>query len=503
MPNSGGYIYRDESTNPPKGASFKDVQEVLGINNVKESELCTSDKINMWAKYKPIRYGNPFPMTYYERKTRNFGLNVPYCYNQYGMNHTIYELVFEQEDEEGWYYEQPRGDRTQVLEPSGQYGVTEFYRIHDFVRNPSQMTPDPSDPTGIYSDPTPATLKGYNHNALLPFQAILDMSTITQDSAGWLNVNIQSDWELVFTCSNVSGGDITLQDVVDWSDIQTGMAWRPVVQIFRHWHCQPGDAADDGKVSTVWYERSNYQADMVIVGDTITQNGMTFMIRVPVAELMDLAGASDGFHLCVGIGCCDDNGEAFQTEGQARYRLFIMPYTYQQLIDGDTTFRYPFYYRFKVVSYFPRRMYLRQLAYGLSVVDIVGSTANIPNGSGGTIIIKFEITKLPSQALWFVSEHDTNIPTGYVAMRVCLIDTATDSTYYLQPLGGMDWSSSIIHEVPSGSNTERVTLYGGTTQYDVSSIPNNDYGRFRVQIGIGNQTPTDANGLAIHKTVIQ
>ena len=54
MPNSNGRIYADNSTNPPKGVSFKDVQTVLGIGNVRESELCTSGKINMWAKCKPI-----------------------------------------------------------------------------------------------------------------------------------------------------------------------------------------------------------------------------------------------------------------------------------------------------------------------------------------------------------------------------------------------------------------------------------------------------------------
>lgn len=54
MPNSNGYIYIDTSTTPHKGVSFADIRKVLGDSKTTLKGLCQSDKINHWAKYKPV-----------------------------------------------------------------------------------------------------------------------------------------------------------------------------------------------------------------------------------------------------------------------------------------------------------------------------------------------------------------------------------------------------------------------------------------------------------------
>lgn len=64
MPNSNGRIYRDETTTPPKGVSFADVQTVLGTNVNTESGLCTHENINKWARWKPMRVGTLTPLTH-------------------------------------------------------------------------------------------------------------------------------------------------------------------------------------------------------------------------------------------------------------------------------------------------------------------------------------------------------------------------------------------------------------------------------------------------------
>lgn len=47
MSNSGGKI-----TAP---VSIEDVRTVLGVSSYDLGTLCKSEKINMWAKYKPVR----------------------------------------------------------------------------------------------------------------------------------------------------------------------------------------------------------------------------------------------------------------------------------------------------------------------------------------------------------------------------------------------------------------------------------------------------------------
>lgn len=57
--------------------SVDDVADCLGINRSSTlADLCTSSKINVWAKYKPTVFPSPFPDDWYKAKDGNFGLNI-------------------------------------------------------------------------------------------------------------------------------------------------------------------------------------------------------------------------------------------------------------------------------------------------------------------------------------------------------------------------------------------------------------------------------------------
>lgn len=107
MSNSGGKI-----TAP---VSIEDVRTVLGVSSYDLGTLCKSEKINMWAKYKPVRYNKMAEITENERAATNYGL-------QFGIVYTGEGLVNEaKKTNSGWAYLPPRG---------GSYN--EPYRLSDF-----------------------------------------------------------------------------------------------------------------------------------------------------------------------------------------------------------------------------------------------------------------------------------------------------------------------------------------------------------------------------------
>ena len=57
--------------------SVDDVAACLGMNRSSTlADLCTSSKINVWAKYKPTVFPSPFLDDWYKAKDGNFGLNI-------------------------------------------------------------------------------------------------------------------------------------------------------------------------------------------------------------------------------------------------------------------------------------------------------------------------------------------------------------------------------------------------------------------------------------------
>lgn len=56
----------------------QDIAQILHISGTSLEAVCTSQAINMWAKYKPIEYNKKSMLTLAERASRNFGIiNIP------------------------------------------------------------------------------------------------------------------------------------------------------------------------------------------------------------------------------------------------------------------------------------------------------------------------------------------------------------------------------------------------------------------------------------------
>lgn len=116
--------------------SLYDVMTVLGESKEDLGTLCTSDKINRWAKFKPYRINQPGDITDTQRKYINFGLIMPTIYNSKA------ELIAGLRSNGGsWGYDRPT--------------ATDWHRITDFI--------------------------GYNHDAIPPFGTIEPQDLMLSD----------------------------------------------------------------------------------------------------------------------------------------------------------------------------------------------------------------------------------------------------------------------------------------------------------------------------------
>lgn len=96
--------------------SINDVKSALGLSSNDLATLCKSDKINMWAKCKPVSYAKAFDITDAEKKTINYGLSVPTT--TYG---TLSGAKIKEVAASNWSYTRPSG------------GASSPYRLGDFV----------------------------------------------------------------------------------------------------------------------------------------------------------------------------------------------------------------------------------------------------------------------------------------------------------------------------------------------------------------------------------
>lgn len=112
--------------------STEKVKLVLSENSNDVGTLCSSGKINMWAKYKPVRVATPKALTEEQRAAASYGLDAQPVELQYpsgNNNASIFENALS--GTYGWSYAKPTG------------GAQSPYRLGDF--------------------------KGYNHACSCPF----------------------------------------------------------------------------------------------------------------------------------------------------------------------------------------------------------------------------------------------------------------------------------------------------------------------------------------------
>lgn len=109
---------------PSSGITTTIVANELGVGTRNVSELCTSNNINMWAKYKPVRYATSEGITDAQRSSVNYGIgSVPYFTNINAMWQFLrYNDLNPDNNCSAPYfvYDKPRG------------GSSEPYRLGDF-----------------------------------------------------------------------------------------------------------------------------------------------------------------------------------------------------------------------------------------------------------------------------------------------------------------------------------------------------------------------------------
>lgn len=129
-----GIISINTATDPDQGVSIYDVQRALG-RGVSDLGLLCSDrewynnslrsvnKINPYAKYKPVRYPTLSTPTDAQRKVINYGIKAPVA----SGNPADTKLT-------AWEYQRPRG------KGGGENGANEWYRLLDFENYCSRAT---------------------------------------------------------------------------------------------------------------------------------------------------------------------------------------------------------------------------------------------------------------------------------------------------------------------------------------------------------------------------
>lgn len=114
---------------PKTGITTTVVKNVLGISTNKVSELCTSDKINMWSRMKPVHILNtPFPNRlgmWWKGSNSNAGINLP----EGIVNYNQIPEAMTPDNKNGWGYERPSG---KSFSP---------YRLADFMEYKSDALP--------------------------------------------------------------------------------------------------------------------------------------------------------------------------------------------------------------------------------------------------------------------------------------------------------------------------------------------------------------------------
>lgn len=99
--------------------SIDDLKSLFGEGSGDLATLCTSPKINVWAKYKPTVFPSPFPDDWYKAKDGNYGINI-----------TIENGKSNWKDLVAEYSKANNGYGTLYDKPTG--GASSPYRLGDF-----------------------------------------------------------------------------------------------------------------------------------------------------------------------------------------------------------------------------------------------------------------------------------------------------------------------------------------------------------------------------------
>lgn len=155
--------------------SIDDLKNLFGEGSGDLATLCTSPKINVWAKYKPTVYPSPFPDDWYKAKDGNYGLNITVDNRVSSWSALVAE------------YSKPNNGYSNIyIRPSG--GATSPYRLGDF--------------------------RGYNHKAKPEISDYLAATNYMEDS--------QISLSVAYNAVTVDGDQVSYKDVEVYKGLYFG-----------------------------------------------------------------------------------------------------------------------------------------------------------------------------------------------------------------------------------------------------------------------------------------
>lgn len=155
--------------------SIDDLKNLFGEGSGDLATLCTSPKINVWAKYKPTDYNAAFTDNWSKGKDGNYGLNITVDNRVSSWNALVAE------------YSKPKNGYSNIYKrPSG--GATSPYRLGDF--------------------------RGYNHKAKPEISDYLAATNYIEDSPISLSV--------AYNAITVDGDQVSYKDVEVYKGLYFG-----------------------------------------------------------------------------------------------------------------------------------------------------------------------------------------------------------------------------------------------------------------------------------------
>lgn len=292
-----------------------EVGSAIGIAGNNLDVVCTSPKINKWAKYKSFRKTTAKKVYEQDRRNARFGLNPPILASGEHFNKLAYDcingIVRAANNLGGlWEYLKPRG-----------LSYNEFYRLHDFVDNRNQTN-------------------GYKHVTSIPIRMSIFATSIRRDGDLYeLNVSSGSQLDVVL---NADGGanNIALWELLQNEVNVTGSSWRLRVEVF----------VDDG--STPWYERST--ALLKSISNAIVfPSGETAAVQIGTSLNFTGQTYNTGkiYYVVAALQRCDASGNPSIDYLDNGYGI-LPPWTDTDAANGT----WPFLFKVKLVSYFDRKI---------------------------------------------------------------------------------------------------------------------------------------------------
>lgn len=168
--------------------SVDDLKSLFGEGSGDLATLCTSPKINVWAKYKPTVFPSPFPDDWYKAKDGNFGLNITVDNRVSSWSALVAE------------YSKPNNGYSNIyVRPSG--GATSPYRLGDFRGYNHKAKPE-------ISDYLAAT--NYIEDSPISLSVAYNVITADGDQVSYKDVEVYKGLYFGYVITDISGKTLKL-----------------------------------------------------------------------------------------------------------------------------------------------------------------------------------------------------------------------------------------------------------------------------------------------------